>query len=92
MNPSALAYPRVKKCLLCIDLKLGVMMYVTMEMMIWLFFSYAAIDCESEFFHNYDLYKFEEHIEDSWYYQIIFGAPGELRQFEAGRGRQTDFR
>lgn len=63
--------------MLCVDLKLGVMMYVTFEMSIWIFLSFAAIDNESEFFHNYDLYKFEEHIEDNWYYQMIFGLPEE---------------
>lgn len=44
----------------------GVMIYVMFEMMVWLFLAYVAIDNESEFFHNYDLYKFEEHIEDNW--------------------------
>jgi hypothetical protein len=36
-----------------------------------------ALENESEFFHNYDLYKFEEHIDDNWYYQMIFGSPVE---------------
>lgn len=71
------AYPRVKKCLLCIDLKIGVLMYMTFEISLWAFMSFMALDNESEFFHNYDLYKFEEHIEDNWYYQMIFGAPVE---------------
>lgn len=50
-------------------------MYICFEMMVWLFFSYMAIDNESEFFSNYDLYKFEEHIDDNWYYQMMFGTP-----------------
>ena len=46
-------------------------------MMVWLALSYLAIDNESAFFHNYDLYKFEEHIDDenNWYYRMIFGLP-----------------
>lgn len=74
---SASPYPRVTKFILCIDLKLGVLCYVCFEMMVWAFLSFAAIDNESEFFHNYDLYKFEEHIEDNWYYQMMFGLPEE---------------
>lgn len=41
-------------------------MYISFEMAIWLFLSWAAVDNETEFFLNYDLYKFEEHIEDNW--------------------------
>lgn len=67
-------YPSVAKCLLCIDLKLGVLAYMIFEMAIWAFLSIAAVDNESSFFHNYDLYKFEEHIEDNWYYQMMYGA------------------
>ena len=77
MSASHSAFPNVKKCLLCIDLKLGVLMYVTFEMSIWAFLSFMALENESEFFHNYDLYKFEEHIDDNWYYQMIFGSPEE---------------
>lgn len=64
-------YPNVTKCLLCIDLKLGVLAYLSFELMVWAFLSFMAIDNESSFFHNYDLYKFEEHIEDNWYYQMM---------------------
>lgn len=52
-------------------------MYMTFEISLWAFMSFMALDNESEFFHNYDLYKFEEHIEDNWYYQMIFGSPVE---------------
>lgn len=41
------------------------------EMSIWIFLSLVAIDNESEFFRNYDLYKFEAHIEDNWYYEMM---------------------
>lgn len=47
------------------------MMYIMFEMSIWIFLTFVAIDNESEFFRNYDLYKFEEHIEDNWYYQMM---------------------
>jgi len=43
-------YPRVKKCLLCIDLKIGVLMYIVFEMSVWIFLTFVAIDNESEFF------------------------------------------
>ncbi|CRL07557.1 CLUMA_CG020522, isoform A [Clunio marinus] len=74
---SASPYPKVTKFFLCIDLRIGVLCYISFEMMLWLFLSYAAIDNEFEFFRNYDLYKFEEHIEDNWYYELIFGLPEE---------------
>lgn len=66
MSDSQSAFPKVKKCLLCIDLKLGVIFYVTFEISIWAFLSVVALENESEFFYNYDLYKFEEHIDDNW--------------------------
>lgn len=50
-------------------------MFISFELMIWLFLSYMAIDNESAFFSNYDLYKYEEQIEDNWYYQMVFGTP-----------------
>lgn len=75
MTPSGI--PRVDKWLLCIDLKVGVLIWACFEIGVWAFLSYAAIDNESAFFSNYDLYKYEEHIEDNWYFQMIFGAPEE---------------
>lgn len=50
-------------------------MYVITEMMVWMFLSIFALENESEFFHRYNLYDFEEYIEDNWYYQMIFGLP-----------------
>jgi hypothetical protein len=87
MKSSVSAFPKVKKYLLCVDLKLGVLIYIAFEMTIWAFLSFVALDNESEFFHNYDLYKFEEHIEDNWYYIILFGSPladGEDYDYEEG--------
>lgn len=75
MTPSS--FPTVDKWLLCIDLKIGVVLWVSFEMMIWLFLSYAAVDNESAFLSNWDLIKYEEHIEDNWYYQMVFGLPEE---------------
>jgi hypothetical protein len=64
MTPSA--FPIVNKWLLCIDLKIGVLIWVSFEMSLWAFLSWAAVDNEGAFFSNRDLYKFEEHIEDNW--------------------------
>lgn len=64
------------------------MMYIISEMMIWLFLSVIALENESEFFHRYNLYDFEEYIEDNWYYQMIFGLPtsdGEDYDYDYGR-------
>ncbi|CAG9810538.1 unnamed protein product [Chironomus riparius] len=77
MHPKASGLPRVEKWLLCIDLKIGVLIWTCFELGIWAFLSYAAVDNESAFFSNYDLYKYEEHIEDNWYFQMIFGQPEE---------------
>jgi len=77
MQPKASGVPRVKKWLLCIDLKIGVLIWTSFELSLWAFLSYAAVDNESAFFSNSDLYKYEEHIEDNWYFQMIFGAPEE---------------
>ncbi|XP_070501479.1 uncharacterized protein [Chironomus tepperi] len=77
MHPKASGLPRVKKWLLCIDLKIGVLIWTSVELGVWAFLSYAAVDNESAFFSNYDLYKYEEHIEDNWYFQMIFGQPEE---------------
>jgi hypothetical protein len=74
---TASGLPRVNKWLLCIDLKVGVLIWSCFEMGVWAFLSYAAVDNESAFLSNYDLYKFEEHIEDNWYYQMVFGTPEE---------------
>lgn len=62
MIASQSAFPKVKKFLLCIDLKTGVLLYIIFEMSIWALLSFVALENESEFFHNYDLYLFEEHI------------------------------
>lgn len=59
------------------DLKIGVLLYVTFEMMLWALMAVAALFTEAQFFTNYDLYKFEETLEESWYYQLVFGLPGE---------------
>jgi hypothetical protein len=62
------------------DLKVGVICYVTFELMFWGFMAAAAVSTEAQFFSNYDLYKFEEQLEESWYYAIIFGLPGKWSQ------------
>lgn len=106
LSPSKNPYPIVKKCLLCIDLKIGwllkfdkklqltpwnvagVLMYIITEMMIWMFLALFALTNESEFFHRYNLYDFEEYIEDNWYYQMIFGLPtsdGDDYDYDYGR-------
>lgn len=66
----------------------GVLMYIITEMMIWMFLALFALTNESEFFHRYNLYDFEEYIEDNWYYQMIFGLPtsdGEDYDYDYGR-------
>lgn len=66
----------------------GVLMYILTEMMIWIFLAVFAVENESEFFHRYNLYDFEEFIEDNWYYEMIFGAPtsdGDDYDYDYGR-------
>lgn len=71
MNPNAKALPRFKKFFFCLDLKIGVCMILIMEFGLMGFLSVVALDNEAEFFHNYDLYKFEEFIEDNWYFEMV---------------------
>lgn len=71
MNPHAKSIPRVKKWFFCLDLKLGVALVLTIEVGLWGLLSVVALDNESEFFANYDLYKFEEIIEDNWYFEMV---------------------
>lgn len=46
-------------------------MVLIMEVGLWGLLSVVALDNEAEFFHNYDLYKFEEFIEDNWYFEMV---------------------
>lgn len=65
-------FPKLEKCCLCVDLRLGINIWLGVEATIWLFFFVVALYFEVIYIDEVDLTNFI-HETDDWYFILIFG-------------------
>lgn len=64
--------PKVELCCFCINLRLGINVWLVLESILWIFLSVAAFYYETKYISEDDLLIFIEDTND-WYFYLIFG-------------------
>lgn len=69
-NPNPL--PRFDKCCFVFGLRCGVLIFVSIEALLWAILSFAAVYSEVKYINDIDLLTFSDSLDYDWYYYLIF--------------------
>lgn len=70
--PSRSEIPKLNYCFNCINLKLGLNIWLPIESLLWLFLFVAGLYFEIIYIDETDLYSFIDEF-DEWYFLLVFG-------------------